>query len=329
MSPPDDQSDAIVTNSAAMMLSAAAQAITATLVRMWSSCHSIRSRASSDVFLPPGTAIGRISTLGRRHHQQRPGTGCDASGAYRELVKTVLLLAGTTEATQLAETLVADGVDVLSSLAGVTAKPARRAGRTRSGGFGGVEGLIRHLREHPVDAVVDATHPFAAVMPFNAAAACAATGTPSCRVIRPAWEPVDGDRWIDAADLPAAAEALAGLGARRVLLTVGRQSTWAFADLDAWFLIRAIEPPDVVPVDHELLLTRGPFDVASEAALLHEHAIDAVVTKNAGGKATAAKLHAARLAGVPVVMVQRPPQPEVTIVDGVEQAVAWLAQAVR
>jgi precorrin-6A/cobalt-precorrin-6A reductase len=239
---------------------------------------------------------------------------------------SVLLLAGTTEATRLAERLVADGVDVLSSLAGVTARPARRAGRVRSGGFGGVDGLIRHLREHPVDAVIDATHPFASVMPFNVAKACEATGSPSCRLLRPPWTPSPGDRWVEVADLPAAAEALRSSGARRVLLTVGRQSTWAFVDLDAWFLIRAIERPDVAPADHRLLLDRGPFDVVSELALLREHGIDAIVSKNAGGEATSAKLDAAREAAIPVVMVRRPPQPDQPVVGDVESAVAWLAQ---
>ena len=127
-------------------------------------------------------------------------------------------------------------------------------------------------------------------------------------------------------DLPAAASGVATLGVRRVLLTVGRQSTWAFVDLDAWFLIRAIEPPDVLPMEHELVLDRGPFDVESELALLRDHRIDAVVTKNAGGRATAAKLAAARQVGIPVVMVARPPQPDVTIVTGVDQALDWLAE---
>lgn len=240
-------------------------------------------------------------------------------------VTSVLLLAGTTEATWLADVLVrVHGADVLSSLAGVTTTPARRAGRTRTGGFGGAAGLAEHLRENPVDALIDATHPFAAVMPSHAAAAAKATATPSCRLLRPPWVPGSTDRWIDVADLPAAAAALGALGARRVLLTIGRQGTWAFADHDAWFLVRAIEAPEVTPADHQLLLERGPFELSSERALLLEHRIDAIVTKNAGGAATRAKLLAARQLGVPVVMVARPAPPEVTIVPGVDHAVAWL-----
>jgi precorrin-6A/cobalt-precorrin-6A reductase len=244
-------------------------------------------------------------------------------------VKRVLLLAGTTEATRLAEVLVGDhGVDVLSSLAGVTTAPERRAGRVRVGGFGGAEGLADHLKRQPCDALIDATHPFAASMPFHAVAAAAATGIPSCRVLRPPWMRGDGDRWIEVTDLPAAAAALDALGAHRVMLTVGRQSTWAFADHGAWFLVRAIEAPEVLPEHHRLHLARGPFDIGSERALMREHRIDAVVTKNAGGSSTEAKLVAARELGIPVVMIARPAQPEVTVVPGVDQAVAWLAGAV-
>ncbi|MPY95093.1 MAG: cobalt-precorrin-6A reductase [Acidimicrobiia bacterium] len=244
-------------------------------------------------------------------------------------VTSVLLLAGSTEATRLADVLVrVHGVDVLSSLAGVTTAPTGRAGRTRAGGFGGAEGLAQHLRDRPVDALIDATHPFAAVMPFSAAAAAAATATPSCRLLRPPWVPTPADRWVDVPDLAAAAAALSSLGARRVLLTVGRQSTWAFADHDAWFLVRAIEAPEVVPADHRLLLERGPFEVTSERAVLLEHRIDAVVSKNAGGTATMAKLVSARELEISVVMVARPAPPDVTIVSSVDHAVAWLDGAV-
>jgi len=239
----------------------------------------------------------------------------------------VLLLAGTTEATRLAEAL-ADDHDVISSLAGATRAPAPRPGRLRTGGFGGAAGLADYLRHQQVEAAIDATHPFAAVMPHNAAAAAAVAGVPLCRVLRPPWRPGPGDRWVEVADLTAAAEALEALGAQRVLLSVGRQSTGPFASVDAWFLVRAIEPPTVLPARHEVLLDRGPFALDGERRLLRDHAVDAVVTKNAGGAATAAKLTAARELGLPVVVVARPPQPEVTTVGEVAQALAWLARVV-
>ena len=113
-----------------------------------------------------------------------------------------------------------------------------------------------------------------------------------------------------------------------MLLTTGRQSVAAFAGLSSlWFLVRAVEPPrPPTPPRMELLLERGPFTLAGERALLAAHRIDVLVTKDSGGEATAAKLVAAREAGVPVVMVDRPPLPAgVRPVATVAEALAALA----
>ena len=84
----------------------------------------------------------------------------------------VLLLGGTGEARALAERL-HPNVDIISSLAGRVPDPALPVGSVRIGGFGGVEGLRTWLTENAVTAVIDATHPFAAAITANAAAACA------------------------------------------------------------------------------------------------------------------------------------------------------------
>ena len=242
-------------------------------------------------------------------------------------VMNVLVLAGTTEATELAGVLDARGVRVVSSLAGATAKPSSRAGLVRRGGFGGVEGLVEYLDTASIDAIVDATHPFAAVMPHHVAAAAAATGIRSCRLMRPPWRPGSADQWIEVGDLDEAAAALAAMGARRPLLTVGRQSMGPFAGSDAHVVVRCIEAPETLPPDHLLLLERGPFFLEDERALLATHGIDAVVAKNSGGSATEAKLIAARERGIPVILVARPPSPDVTVVHDVDHAVAWVTGA--
>ncbi|MEV0481972.1 cobalt-precorrin-6A reductase [Streptomyces sp. NPDC050508] len=225
----------------------------------------------------------------------------------------ILILGGTTEARELAAELAArpSEVRVTTSLAGRVSRPGALAGDVRIGGFGGAEGLAEWLREHRVDAVVDATHPFAESITANAARAAAATGLPVVVLRRPGWQPGPEDHWHMVASLPEAAEALPGLG-RRVLLTTGRLGLAAFAHLpQLHFVVRSVEPPaPPMPPDTEVLLARGPFTVADEAALLREHRIDVVVTKDSGGPATSAKLTAAREAGVPVVVVRRPPLPE-------------------
>ncbi|MGW5126052.1 cobalt-precorrin-6A reductase [Streptomyces sp. NPDC004069] len=232
----------------------------------------------------------------------------------------ILVLGGTAEARELAAVLAArDGVRVTSSLAGRVTRPGALAGEVRVGGFGGADGLASWLREHRVDAVVDATHPFAEGITRNAALAATATGVPVVVLRRPGWRPGRGDRWHPVASLPAAAELLPRLG-RRVFLTTGRLGLAAFAHLaEAHFVVRSVEPPEPpMPPDTHLLLARGPFTVAAEKELLRAHRIDVLVSKDSGGAATAAKLSAARELGLPVVVVRRPPlPPELTAVpDG-------------
>ncbi|MBX7548272.1 cobalt-precorrin-6A reductase [Streptomyces sp. NPDC048665] len=232
----------------------------------------------------------------------------------------VLILGGTTEARRLAADLAArPGVRVTTSLAGRVATPGALPGEVRTGGFGGAQGLADWLRAHHVDALVDATHPFAESITANAARAAAATGIPLTVLRRPGWRPVPGDRWYDVPSLPAAAETLPRLG-RRVFLSTGRLGLAVFARLtDLHFVVRSVDPPEPpLPPHTELVLARGPFTVADETDLLRAHRIDVLVTKDSGGGATAAKLTAARDLGLPVVVVRRPAlPPDVTAVPDV------------
>lgn len=246
-----------------------------------------------------------------------------------ESAERVLILGGTTEGYALAEALVARGVPrVISSLAGRTANPRLPAGETRIGGFGGISGLTDYLRRNAIQTVIDATHPFAATMGWHAAEACATVGVPLLRLARPGWEPEPGDSWELVDDWVQAVEALGRTGARRVFLALGRQELGPFASLpDIWFLIRAVTPPDPMPAfaSAELLLARGPFDLATECALLDGHRIDTIVCKNSGGEATAAKLIAARERGIRVVMRRRPARPALPTAATVEAALDWFA----
>ncbi|MFL6085739.1 MAG: cobalt-precorrin-6A reductase [Mycobacterium sp.] len=235
----------------------------------------------------------------------------------------LLLLGGTSEARTLAAQL-HPGVDVLSSLAGRVPDPALPVGEVRIGGFGGVDGMRRWLSEAAVDAVVDATHPYAATITAHAAAVCDELGLPHLVLIRPAWD--SGDAIVVASDVEAA-NTVAAEGYSRVFLTTGRSGTAAFVNVDAWFLVRAVTAPDsdTLPRRHEMVLSRGPYHYDDELALLREHRIDALVTKNSGGTMTRPKLDAAAALGVAVVMVDRPPLPAgVTTVSTVDEAVAWV-----
>ncbi|WP_436497680.1 cobalt-precorrin-6A reductase [Actinokineospora sp. HUAS TT18] len=235
----------------------------------------------------------------------------------------VLILGGTGEARALAAALATrPDTAVVSSLAGRVRSPRLPVGDVRIGGFGGPEKLAAWLVEARIDAVVDATHPFAERISASAADAAARAGVPLIMLRRPGWTERPGDTWHWVDDLDEAARSLPG---ERVFLTTGRQGLASFAESDRWFLVRCVDPPEPpLPARMELLLDRGPYTLDGELALLRNYEIDVVVTKDSGGDLTVAKLDAARELGLPVVVVRRPPIPDVVSVASVKEVVAWL-----
>jgi precorrin-6A/cobalt-precorrin-6A reductase len=242
-------------------------------------------------------------------------------------MKRILILGGTTQARQLAERLAPrTDLAVTLSLAGRTAAPAPQPVPVRIGGFGGAAGLAAWLGAEAIDLLIDATHPYAARISANAAEAATLAQVPLLTLDRPAWVAVDGDRWTEVTDMPAAVQAL-GTAPRRAFLALGRNELAPFAAAPQHFyLIRSVdpvEPPLAVP--HAVYLTeRGPFEEADERELLAEHHIDVIVAKNSGGAATYGKIVAARSLGLPVIMLARPARPQVPAAASVEEALVRL-----
>lgn len=240
----------------------------------------------------------------------------------------ILILGGTTEASALAALLAGRSeFSPLLSMAGRTSDPRPLPVPTRIGGFGGVEGLARFCREERIEAVIDATHPFAAVMSRNAAEACAQVHVPLLALRRAPWIPQEGDRWIDVNAMDDAVRAL-GHEPRRVFLTVGRLELPPFAAAPQHtYLVRTIEPiGEALPVPNVIAIRdRAPFDEAAERALMERERVDVVVTKNSGGAATYPKIAAARALGLPVIVVARPEKPrDVEEVASADAALEWL-----
>lgn len=233
--------------------------------------------------------------------------------------RRILILGGTRDARDLAGELLQAGYAPVTSLAGVTSAPLLPPGELRLGGFGGAEGLARHLAEAGYALVIDATHPFAARMSRHAAEACAGLSLPLFRLERPAWQPSDGDQWIGARSAIEAA-AILPEGARVLLTIGGKEADVFFQRPDLSGIARMIEtPPCDPPPGWQLLLERPPFGLAAETALIARHAITHLVSKNAGGAMTEAKLKAARISGITVVMIARPDKPRVPQFASAEQ----------
>lgn len=251
----------------------------------------------------------------------------EPDSATDSATRRILILGGTTEARLLAERLgVRDDITLTVSLAGRTRKPVDVPAMVRSGGFGGAGGLAEYLRTERIDALVDATHPFAAIMSFNAAEAARIAGVPLLALARPAWERQAGDNWREAASVPDAVALLGGTP-RRVLVALGRNEARALeAAPQHAYLVRSVDPvePPLRLEDVRYIEARGPFAEADERRLLEEHRIDAVLAKNSGGDATYGKIAAARALGIEVVLVTRPPRPDVATASSVEEALAWV-----
>jgi precorrin-6A/cobalt-precorrin-6A reductase len=247
-------------------------------------------------------------------------------------MRRVLILGGTAEARQLAERLaIRSGLEVMVSLAGRTARPALQPVPMRIGGFGGLEGLTAFLVAERFDALIDATHPYAAVISANAVRAATACGVQFLALKRPSWTAIAGDRWTEVDDVCAAVKAL-GTAPRRVFVALGRKELVPFVEAPQHcYLIRSVDPVDPpLAVPHATyVLGRGPFGASDDRALLIAHGVEILVTKNSGGSATYGKIAAARTLGLPVIMLRRPKLAATAAASAetIDDAVAWLDHA--
>jgi precorrin-6A/cobalt-precorrin-6A reductase len=239
----------------------------------------------------------------------------------------VLILGGTTEGRMLAGELAAlPDVSAIVSLAGRTAEVVDQHAVTRIGGFGGASGLASYLRNEGIDALIDATHPYAVAISTNAVEAARLTGTPLLALRRPAWTRVPGDTWTEVDGMDEAAAAL-GSAPRRVFLALGRKEIGAFQRAPwHFYLVRSVDPiapPPALP-NAAFVVARGPFTETGDRALMQRERIDVLVSRNSGGSAAYSKISAARALGIGVVMARRPRLPDAPNVETVADAIKWL-----
>lgn len=248
-----------------------------------------------------------------------------AFGSEQVMTKSVVILGGTTEARKLANLLVetyGDTLCVVTSLAGRTTNPRLPKGGIREGGFGGIDGLTDYLRGVKPDLLIDATHPYAAQISAHAVEATNKTKTPHVMLSRPPWTEEDGDRWVHVPDITTAVHEIS----RRsdaCLVTTGINDIAAFTPIITTKLfVRLIEAPKKpLPIsDAEIVIGTPPYKKDDEIALFRLLGIDLIISKNAGGDGTIAKIQAARALGIEVIMIDRPAMPECTTVTSVEDA---------
>ncbi len=221
-------------------------------------------------------------------------------------MKHLLVLAGTIEARLLLAELSNDErFRLTASLAGVTSSPFDLTVPTRSGGFGGLDGLRSWVKANDVDAIIDITHPYAAVMSQRAAAMSG--DVPVIAFNRPEWRPDADDNWTDFASWTAMAEALPRDA--RPFLAGGSRAVQPFLMRDdLMFLGRGLKFNEDVKKHNNLKLIESLPNKShkEELALLTANDITHICAKNSGGAASDAKLTAARQLGLPVWMLARP-----------------------
>lgn len=238
----------------------------------------------------------------------------------------VLLLGGTTEAGALALALASAGLDAVYSYAGRTGAPVGQPIPTRTGGFGGAEGLAVYLRHEGFTHIIDATHPFAAQISANAVEAASEARIPLIAFERTPWTRTTGDRWTHVPDTASAVAALPEAPAT-VFLAIGRQGLTPFAARPQHnYLLRLVDPPDgpLSLPNATALIARGPFTTEGDRALLETRKVEIIVAKNAGGEGARAKLDAARALGLPVILIDRPALPARPVRHSVAEVMRWL-----
>ncbi|WP_298241998.1 cobalt-precorrin-6A reductase [uncultured Bradyrhizobium sp.] len=241
-----------------------------------------------------------------------------------------LILGGTADAGQLAAEVARARIDAVYSYGGRTRAPADQPLPTRIGGFGGVNGLADTIRGEGITHVIDATHPFAAEMSRNAIQACAQTGTQLIALERAPWLKAPGDNWIEVTDINAAVAALPA-APTNVFLAIGRQHIAPFAGKPQHaYTLRFVDPPEgSLPFAADVIVSRGPFTLQSELEMMRAREIAWIVARNSGGDGARAKIDAARMLGVPVIMISRPELPERRRVESVTEVMQWLGHSTR
>ena len=181
-----------------------------------------------------------------------------------------------------------------------------------SGGFSQFGGLPTFIKQKEIRAILDVTHPYAKTMSTTAASAARGNAIPYWRFHREAWRPQAGDHWQHFHSWEELAPALQPF--RRIFLTCGQlnqQQLNLLPDNQRQYWLRtAVRPKAILPSNIHWLRAIGPFTFEDETALFQAHGIDALVSKNSGGDATAAKLAVARERAVPVFMLARPLLPQ-------------------
>ncbi len=238
----------------------------------------------------------------------------------------LLLLGGTPEAVQIGQALAReDRVSAVASVARASRYPASMNLPMRIGGWGGAAAFRDWMVRERINAVLDATHPFATRISERTAEVADELGVPFVQFLRPAWTPGTDDRWRFLNDEGEAADHIPARAI--VLLNTGRRNLERFAGLDRgpiWVRVAEFDGTPFPFREGGFLHRPSLVPVPSEVRGLRALGVEWLVVRNSGGSDGAALIEAARRLQLPVGVVRRPPQPDVTRIQTVAEALAWV-----
>lgn len=231
----------------------------------------------------------------------------------------ILLFAGTTEGRELAEYLAECTCSVIACVAteyGQTLIHERPGLRVHAGRLDEQQ-MEEMLIQEQIDLVLDATHPYAAVVTENIVHACESLSLPYYRCLR---EQADGEpeyeNIIYVENTEQAAEKLSEIEGN-ILLTTGSKELAAYQKVPGFeqrFYPRVLPLENVVssclalgiPAAH-LIAMQGPFSEELNLAMIHQWNIRCLVTKESGkAGGFLEKINAAKRAQIPVLLIGRP-----------------------
>lgn len=233
--------------------------------------------------------------------------------------KPVIIFAGTTEGRTISEYLASCKVPVTACVAteyGETLLTENEYLKVHAGRMDQEE-IAAFIREKGAELVIDATHPYAAVVSENVAVACEREQVDYVRLIRgSSAESVDQAVLVGSVD-----EAVEYLKKTEgnILATTGSKELFKYTQIPGFekrVFARVLSTGEVAAaceklgfVGKNLICMQGPFSEALNIAMLHQFDCKYLVTKETGkAGGFEEKLHAAKAAGATLVLVGRPPE---------------------
>ncbi len=233
--------------------------------------------------------------------------------------KPVIIFAGTTEGRTISEYLASCKVPVTACVAteyGETLLTENEYLKVHAGRMDQEE-IAAFICEKGAELVIDATHPYAAVVSENVVAACEREQVDYVRLIRgSSAESVDQAVLVGSVD-----EAVEYLKKTEgnILATTGSKELFKYTQIPGFekrVFARVLSTGEVAAaceklgfVGKNLICMQGPFSEELNIAMLHQFDCKYLVTKETGkAGGFEEKLHAAKAAGATLVLVGRPPE---------------------